>query len=122
MLTWLKIWSVPIGLIVAWFVLASNDINLGTHFLSRATFDQFIAIYTNMLGVPKEDLPLMFGKAVLIDGSFIGLFIAYRKRKTLGPWIKAKYASFAQTAVRVWSGFKARRLAPAAGDQWPTEE
>ena len=87
MRTWLKIWAIPFAFLVMWLVLASNDWNLGTHFFSRAAFDEFLNVYSGILGVEPSDLPSLLGKALIFDGSLIGAFIAFRKRKVLMPYL-----------------------------------
>ena len=88
MVIWLKIWAVPVIGLLAWYFLSVNDINFGTYFLSREMNDEFFRVYTTILGVEREELPAMFRKALVVDGSIIGAIIAYRKRKVLIPWLR----------------------------------
>ncbi|PCH48418.1 MAG: hypothetical protein COC23_00145 [Hyphomicrobiales bacterium] len=90
MITWLKIWTLPVGFVVGWLILSANDWNFGFQFLSRHAFDQFLGIYSSALGVEVDELPGMLGKALLLDSWLIAAFIAFRKRKVLFPWIARK--------------------------------
>ena len=88
MRTWLKVWSVPVIALIAWYVLSANDINFGTYILSREMHDEFFRVYSHILGIKPEDMPAAFGKALIVDGGLIGAFIAFRKRKVLVPWLR----------------------------------
>ncbi len=90
MVTWLKIWAIPVIALFTWYFLSVNDINFGTYLFSREMNDEFFRVYTSILGVEREELPNMFGKALLVDGSLVGAFIAFRKRKVLVPWLRDK--------------------------------
>ena len=94
MRTWLKIWSIPIIFLVAWFVLSKNDWNFGTYIFSRAMHDEFFRIYAGILGVEVDALPGLALKAAIFDSWIIGVFIAYRKRKVLFPYLRRKTVQF----------------------------
>ncbi|MEM1038283.1 MAG: DUF6105 family protein [Pseudomonadota bacterium] len=85
MRTLLILWLLPMFLFGAWFGLSAYDLNFWTRLLSREVHDQVFAVYASLLGVEKEALPGLFGRAVVFDGALISLVIAYRKRKTLIP-------------------------------------
>ncbi|MEO1397618.1 MAG: DUF6105 family protein [Pseudomonadota bacterium] len=87
MRTLLILWLLPMALFGAWFGLSAYDLNFGTRLLSRDVHDQVFTVYASVLGVEKEALPGLFGRALVFDGALIGLVVAYRKRKTLIPRI-----------------------------------
>ncbi len=90
MITWLKMWAIPAISLAVWYFLSVNDINFGTYIFSREMNDEFFRFYTSLLGVEREELPAMFKRALLVDGSLVSAFIAFRKRKTLVPWLRNK--------------------------------
>ena len=94
MRTWLKIWSVPIIFLVAWFVLSKNDWNFGTYLFSREMHDEFFRVYAEILGVEVDALPGLALKAAIFDSWIIVAFIAYRKRKVLFPYLRRKGSQF----------------------------
>ena len=89
---WLTIWGVPLGMLVVWFVLARNDINFGTRMFSREMYDEFFRIYSTILGVEREEIPALFAKGLVFDGFLIAGIIAFRKRRTLIPWLQGQYS------------------------------
>ncbi len=94
----LALWIIPIVLLGIWYGLSANDLNFGMLIFSRQMHDLVFQIYANMLGVSPQELPSMVVKALVFDSFLIGLIIAFRKRATLIPWIKAQFG-YGQDAV-----------------------
>lgn len=107
--TLLILWLAPIVLLGVWGGLASNDINFGYQFFSRAFYDHILHIYGHLLGVDPQIIPGMVIKAVIFDSAvIIPLIIAFRMRAKWWPQTKAKI-------VRLYEGAKpaSRRSIPA---------
>lgn len=92
-------------LLGAWYGLSANDINFGTHILSRRMHDLTFQIYAQTLGVEVSDLPGLFVRALIFDSILIGCFVAYRKRAILMPKL------FALTTRFMW-WFESRITGP----------
>ncbi|MDD9909992.1 MAG: DUF6105 family protein [Ahrensia sp.] len=87
----LILWIGPLALLGLWYGLSVNDINFGYLILSREIHDQVFEIYGNILGMEPEALPPLLLRAIIVDTLLVLAFIAFRRRKTLIPWIKARF-------------------------------
>jgi len=80
-----------------WYGLAAND--FGYVFFSREIHDEVFGIYAAALGMEPEALPPLVLRAIIVDTMFVLAFIAFRRRKVLIPWVKAKFERFTQSAL-----------------------
>lgn len=90
----LILWAIPIILFWGWYGLSANDINFGTFFLGREFHDAIFAIYSNILGIPAEEIPALLVGVFVIDTLIILAIAALRWYKLWLPqtigWIKEK--------------------------------
>ncbi|MBB3998740.1 DUF6105 family protein [Aureimonas pseudogalii] len=86
----LGLWFAPISFLVAWFVLASHDWNLGTFFFSREMYDLVFAIYGKTLGVAPESLPPLVARALVLDSAIVLALYAFRRRKVIAGWLRSR--------------------------------
>jgi len=90
----LILWAIPIILFWGWYGLSANNLHFGVFFLERQFHDLMFNIYSNILGVPAEDIPGWFAWIFFIDTLIILAIAALRWYKHWLPqiinWIKAK--------------------------------
>jgi len=89
----LGLWFVPISFLIAWFVLASHDWNLGTFFFSREMYDLVFAIYGETLGVAPESIPPLVARALVLDSAIVLALYAFRRRKSIAGWLRGRRQS-----------------------------
>jgi len=94
----LILWLGPMSLLGIWYGLASND--FGMLFFTREIHDEVFGIYAAALGMEPEALPPLVLRAIIVDTMFVLAFIAFRRRKVLIPWAKAKVERFTRPALR----------------------
>ena len=85
-------WVVPMSVLWGWIGLSYHDINFGTNTLSRANHDLVFAIYSHILGLPKEEIMGMFVRVSIIDTVLIFAIFAWRRRKDIRAWWQARKA------------------------------
>lgn len=85
-------WFVPMGFLWSWFFLSYNDISLGLGFFSRDTHDLVFAIYGHILGLEKDVLVRLLVRACIIDTFLIMGILAFRRRKAIAAWWRARRA------------------------------
>lgn len=93
------LWAAPLVLFWGWFFVSFNDINFGYVMLSRQFHDLLFQIYGNILGIDPEIIPGMVAKACIVDTLLLIAFWAFRRRKLIMAWIKAKRASADASAL-----------------------
>jgi len=90
---WLLIfWAGPIVLLGAWYGLSYYDMNFGFFMLSRQVHDLVFQIYGQILGIAPEKLPALVLRAVIFDSCLLFSIVAYRKRRAVATWWRARQA------------------------------
>lgn len=84
------LWAAPLVLFWGWFFVSFNDMNFGYVMLSRQFHDLLFEIYGNILGIDPAIIPGMVAKACIVDTLLLVAFWAFRRRKLILAWIKAK--------------------------------
>ncbi|MEM0899070.1 MAG: DUF6105 family protein [Pseudomonadota bacterium] len=79
-------WFLPMSLFWGWFYLASNDINFGLSFFSKANFDIVFAIYKQVTGLEQAQIISIIAKACIVDTFIIFGIYAFRKRREIKAW------------------------------------
>ncbi|MEB2846065.1 hypothetical protein GAO09_19775 [Rhizobiales bacterium RZME27] len=82
----LILWAGPVLLLGAWYGLSYYDISFGFFMLTRQTHDLVFQVYSQILGIPAEDLPPLVARAIAVDSLIVLAIIAYRKRKAIAAW------------------------------------
>ena len=93
----LILWLGRLTLLGIWYGLASND--FGYVFFTREIHDKVFGIYAAALGMEPEALPPLVLRAIIVDTLFVLAFIAFRRRKILVPWVKAKFERVTRPAL-----------------------
>ena len=83
-------WALPVGGLVAWMVLASQDMSGGLFFLSRAMYDFVFQTYGNILGIDPETIPPLVVRALVVDTFLIFGILAFRRRREITAWWRAR--------------------------------
>ncbi len=86
------LWAAPMVLFWGWFFLSLNDINFGYLMLSRRLHDFVFQLYGQMLGIDPAIIPGMVGKACVFDGCLLMALWAFRRRREITGWIRARSA------------------------------
>ena len=89
----LILWAFPIALLGSWYGLSYYDMNFGIFMLTREVHDLVFQIYGNILGVPPESLPPLVLRAIIVDSFIVLGIIAFRRRKQISAWWKARHQS-----------------------------
>lgn len=70
MRTILILWIIPVVSFWGWYGLSANDINFGLFFLTREFHDHLFSIYSQILQMPADEIPVklawLFGIDTLI--------------------------------------------------------
>ncbi len=82
----LILWAGPVLLIGAWYGLSYYDMSFGFFMLTRQTHDLVFEVYSQVLGIPAEDIPPLVARAIAVDSLIVFAIIAYRKRKAIAAW------------------------------------
>ncbi|PYB70681.1 DUF6105 family protein [Rhizobium wuzhouense] len=93
MKTFLLLWATPIALLGAWYSLSYYDMSFGIFMLTRQAHDLVFQIYGNVLGLPPETIPPLVMRAVVVDSLVLFAFMAFRRRKAIKAWWRARQAS-----------------------------
>ncbi|MEO0328579.1 MAG: DUF6105 family protein [Pseudomonadota bacterium] len=92
----LALWGAPLVLFWGWYGLSAYNINFGLFFLERRFHDAVFGIYSNILGIPAEEIPLLVAKLLVIDTLIILAVAALRWYKKWLPqsiaWIKSQFS------------------------------
>ena len=89
----LLLWALPITILGTWYGLSINDINFGYLILSRQMNEFVFQLYGQILGIPAADIPGLVARAIVLDSIFLFSFLAFRRRKAIAAWWKARQAS-----------------------------
>lgn len=84
-------WALPLGTFWGWYFLSLNDMNFGFVMLTREVHDLAFAIYGKMLGIEPEIIPGLVARACVVDTLLILAIFAFRKRRTIREWMRARY-------------------------------
>lgn len=95
MRTILILWAIPIVLFWGWYGLSAHDINFGLFFLTRDFHDLIFKIYSNILGLPAEDIPGWLAWVFFVDTLILLAVAALRWYKSWLPqtitWFKVRF-------------------------------
>lgn len=94
MKTFLVLWLAPMGFFWTWYLLSANDISFGLFFFSRSLHDLVFQIYGEMLGIDPASIPPMLMRALAFDTAIVLSIIAFRKRRWIVSFVRAKRASY----------------------------
>lgn len=83
-------WALPLGLFWGWYFLSYHDINFGLLFFSRLLHDFAFDFYGNMLGIDPATIPGLVARACVIDTALIFAILAFRRRRKIAAWWKAR--------------------------------
>ena len=86
------IWAFPLVFFWVWYFLSFYDINFGILFLSRRMHDLVFHIYGEILHVDPQIIPGLVAKACVVDTLLILAIWAFRRRKKIAAWYRARYA------------------------------
>ncbi|MEM9278683.1 MAG: DUF6105 family protein [Pseudomonadota bacterium] len=90
----LILWAIPLILFWGWYGLSANNMHFGFFFLERQFHDLVFNIYSNILGLPAEDIPGWIAWVFFVDTLIILAVAALRWYKHWLPqtinWIKEK--------------------------------
>lgn len=89
----LILWAGPILLLGTWYGLSYYDISLGFFMLTRQAHDLVFDVYSQVLGIPAEDIPPLVARAIAVDSLIVFAIIAYRKRKAISAWWNGRQSS-----------------------------
>ena len=89
----LFLWAMPIGLLGGWYGLSYYDMSFGFFMLTRDAHDLVFQIYGHILGIPPEDLPPLVARAIVFDSFLVLALIAFRRRKRILAWWRARHHS-----------------------------
>lgn len=90
---WLLIfWAAPVGLLFSWYFLSANDMSFGIFMLTREAHDLVFNLYGSILGIDPALLPPMVLRAIVVDSLFVFALIAFRQRRRIWSWWKARQA------------------------------
>ncbi|MBP2547205.1 hypothetical protein J2858_000098 [Neorhizobium galegae] len=94
----LILWAGPVLLLASWYGLSYYDMSFGFFMLTRQTHDLVFQIYGNVLGIPPQDLPPLVARAIAFDSLVVLSIVAFRKRKQIAAWWRARQLSVAAVA------------------------
>ncbi len=89
----LILWGAPILLLGSWYGLSYNDMSFGVFMLTRQAHDLVFQVYSNVLGIPAEDIPPLVARAICVDSLIVFSIIGFRRRKKIAAWWRARQAS-----------------------------
>jgi hypothetical protein len=95
----LFLWAMPLTLLGGWYYLSYYDLNFGYPMLSRPMHDLVFQIYGNVLGIPPADIPPLVMKAICIDSLLLFAFLAFKRRKAIHAWWRARQPSVSADAA-----------------------
>jgi hypothetical protein len=88
-------WAVPMGLFWGWYFLSLNDMNFGFVMLTRDVHDILFQLYGQMLGLDPATIPGLVAKACILDTLLILAIWAFRRRREIAAWYRAKRVRYA---------------------------
>ncbi|MFN7023795.1 MAG: DUF6105 family protein [Pseudorhizobium sp.] len=86
----LILWGGPILLLGSWYGLSYNDLSFGVFMLTRQAHDLVFQVYSQVLGIPAEDIPPLVVRAVAVDSMLVFAIIGYRRRKKIAAWWRTR--------------------------------
>ncbi|MCF6370033.1 DUF6105 family protein [Rhizobium halophilum] len=89
----LVLWAGPILLLGSWYGLSYNDVSFGIFMLTRQAHDLVFQVYSQVLGIPADDIPPLVARAIAVDSLVVFAIIAFRRRKKIAAWWRARQAS-----------------------------
>ncbi|WP_320201912.1 DUF6105 family protein [Agrobacterium sp. rho-13.3] len=95
----LILWAGPIVLLSSWYSLSYYDMSFGIFMLTRQAHDLVFSVYGNILGIPPETIPPLVVRAVAVDSLIVFAIIAFRKRKQIAAWWRARQSSKAAASL-----------------------
>lgn len=84
------LWAFPLVFFWGWYFLSYYDVNFGYLMLSRQMHDMVFQIYGEMLHMDPKVIPGLLAKAFLFDTLIILAIWAFRRRKNIAAWYRAK--------------------------------
>ena len=87
----LIMWFVPVTFMGAWYGLSYHD--FGYIMFSREVHDHTFELYGQILGLEPETIPPLLLKAVIFDSFIVLAIAAFRWRRAIIAWVKARYAA-----------------------------
>lgn len=109
MRAFLVLWALPVSFLALWYGLSANDLHFGIGFFSRQTHDLVFSIYGDALGIAPETIPPLVAKAVVVDTGLVLAFVAFRRRRQIGAFVRARRRVSRQAV----EGTRADRAHPA---------
>jgi hypothetical protein len=97
----LILWGGPILLLGSWYGLSYYDLSFGFFMLTRETHDLVFQVYSSVLGIPAEDLPPLVARAIVVDSLIVFAIIAFRRRRKIAAWWRARQERSASDALRI---------------------
>ena len=88
----LFLWAGPVALLFGWYFLSLNDMSFGIFMLTREAHDLVFRIYGNILGIDPALLPPMVLRAIAVGSLFVVALVAFRRRKKIAAWWRARQA------------------------------
>ena len=88
-------WAVPMGLFWGWYFLSYYDMNFGYVMLTRDVHDILFQLYGNALGIDPASIPPLVARACILDTLLILGIWAFRRRKSIGTWLREKRERYA---------------------------
>lgn len=89
MRTILILWIIPVVLFWGWYGLSANDMHYGMFFLSRAFHDHIFQLYSQILHMPADEIPVKLAWLFGIDTLIVFGIAALRWYK---HWLPQSYA------------------------------
>lgn len=87
----LILWACPVILLTSWYGLSYYDMNFGIFMLTRQAHELVFQVYSQMLGIPAEDIPPLVARAIIFDSFIVLGIIAFRKRRQIRAWYDRRY-------------------------------
>lgn len=86
----LALWLAPLFLFWGWFGLSYYDMNFGYVLLTRQAHDIIFELYGEILGIDPDIIPSMLIKACIFDSFLVAAIVAFRRRRRIGEWWRAR--------------------------------
>ena len=90
----LILWAIPIILFWGWYALSAYDLHFGFFFLERRFHDVVFNLYSQLLGVPADEIPALLAGVFVVDTLIILGVAALRWYKLWLPqtirWMREK--------------------------------
>ena len=89
----LILWAAPLIILCGWYGLSYYDISFGFFMLTRDAHDLVFRIYGHVLGMEPDAIPPLVLRAIIVDSLIVLAIIAFRRRKAIAAWWRARRAS-----------------------------